>query len=175
MITGKRLFLAFLLLAVTEGGACMALELKSTAFKNGETIPARYTCEGDDVSPPLAWDDIPPGVASFALIADDPDAPMGTWVHWVIYDIPADARNLPEGMKKAKALPSGAKQGMTDFRDIGYGGPSPPPGPVHRYFFKLYALDVIQELEPGLTKDGLLKAMEGHVLAEAELMGTFRR
>jgi Raf kinase inhibitor-like YbhB/YbcL family protein len=110
-----------------------------------------------------------------ALIVDDPDAPMGTWVHWVLYDLPANTRELPEGIAKQEELPSGARQGRNDFRKIGYGGPCPPPGPAHRYFFKLYALDSKTKLKPGATKADLEKAMKGHVLAQAELIGRYQR
>jgi len=158
-----------------DGGAIMALELRSKAFKNGDFIPAKYTCKGEDVSPPLEWSNIPENTKSLALISDDPDAPMGTWVHWVLYDIPAYKRNLPEGLKKDKVLDDGSKQGMTDFGRVGYGGPCPPPGPVHRYFFKLYALDAKLNLNPGLTKKTLLNAIEGHVIEKTELLGKFKR
>jgi hypothetical protein len=150
------------------------MEIKSSAFGSGEMIPAKYTCDGADFSPPLEWTKAPAGTRSFALICDDPDAPMGTWVHWVIYDIPQSATMLGEGIKREKDLPGGGTQGINDFRKIGYGGPCPPGG-THRYFFKLYALDTELGLKPGITKDQLLKAMRGHILAEAQLMGTYRR
>ena len=153
----------------------MALEIRSSAFKDGETIPARYTCKGEDISPPLAFSGIPGGTKSLALISDDPDAPMGTWVHWVIYNMPGDLAGLRENCPKAAKLPNGALQGMTDFKRVGYGGPCPPPGKPHRYYFKLYALDIMLELTQGVTKDELLFAMKGHVLAEAELVGKFGR
>lgn len=153
----------------------MALEIKSSAFENGGSIPAKYTCKGEDISPPLAFSGVPTGAKSIALICDDPDAPMGTWVHWVIYNIPPDAAGLEEAMSKENRLPNGALQGMTDFRRIGYGGPCPPPGGPHRYYFKLYALDAVLGLKPGATKKALLGAMEGHIIAEAELMGKFKR
>jgi Raf kinase inhibitor-like YbhB/YbcL family protein len=156
----------------TEGGKVM--QLKSQAFKEGEMIPAKYTCDAEDISPPLSWDTVPGGTKSLALICDDPDAPAGTWVHWVIYDLPADIRELKENIPPQKELENTAKQGMTDFRKIGYGGPCPPGG-THRYFFKLYALDAPLKLEAGITKAQLLKAMEGHVLAEAKLMGKYKR
>ena len=160
---------------LTSGGGVMAMEIKSSAFKNNEEIPAKYTCKGQDVSPELTWSGAPQGTKSFALISDDPDAPVGTWVHWVIYDIPPDTMQLPEAVPKKEILEDGSKQGMTDFRDIGYGGPCPPPGTPHRYFFKLYALDEMLNLKPGLTKQALLKEIEGHVLEEAELVGLFKR
>ncbi len=150
------------------------MEIKSSAFGSGEMISSKYTCDGADFSPPLEWSGSPAGTKSFALICDDPDAPMGTWVHWVIYDIPPTAAMLAEGITRAKDLPGGGTQGVNDFRKIGYGGPCPPGG-THRYFFKLYALDAMLGLKPGITKDQLLKAMRGHILAEAQLMGTYRR
>ncbi len=160
------------LMAVLAGGAGM--ELKSAAFQPGEMIPAKYTCDGPDVSPPLSWSDPPAGTKSFALISDDPDAPVGTWVHWVIWNIPATARLLGANLPKEESLPNGASQGTTDFRRIGYGGPCPPSG-THRYFFKLYALDSTLNLAASTTKKDLEKAMQGHILAQAELMGKYRR
>jgi hypothetical protein len=150
------------------------MEIKSSAFGSGEMIPVKYTCDGADFSPPLEWTAGPAGTRSFALICDDPDAPMGTWVHWVVCDIPATALMLAEGITREKELPGGGTQGVNDFRRIGYGGPCPPGG-THRYYFKLYALDAVLGLKPGITKDQLLKAMKGHILAEAQLMGTYRR
>ncbi|HET6490354.1 MAG TPA: YbhB/YbcL family Raf kinase inhibitor-like protein [Syntrophales bacterium] len=150
------------------------MDIKSSAFGSGEMIAAKFTCDGADFSPPLEWAGSPAGTKSFALVCDDPDAPMGTWVHWVIYDIPPTATMLAEGITREKDLPGGGTQGVNDFRKIGYGGPCPPGG-THRYFFKLYALDTMLGLKPGITKDQLLKAMRGHILAEAQLMGTYRR
>jgi len=150
------------------------MEIKSSAFGSGEMIPAKYTCDGADFSPQLEWSGSPAGTRSFALICDDPDAPMGTWVHWVIYDIPPTATMLAEGITREKDLPGGGTQGINDFRKIGYGGPCPPGG-THRYFFKLYALDSELGLKPGVTKDQLLKAMRGHILDEAQIMGTYKR
>ncbi len=150
------------------------MELKSSAFQPGEMIPAKYTCDGPDVSPPLSWSEPAAGTKSFALISDDPDAPAGTWVHWVMWNIPASARALDENLPKQESLPNGAKQGTTDFRRIGYGGPCPPSG-THRYFFRLYALDTTLNLPARTTKKDLEKAMQGHTLAQAELMGKYRR
>ena len=152
----------------------MALVITSTAFAEGEAIPNRYSCDGPDVSPDLAWSGIPEGAASLALICDDPDAPMGTWVHWVLFNIPADADGLPAEIPADAALESGARHGTNDFRRLGYGGPCPPGG-THRYFFKLYALDTMLELDSGITKAKLLEAMEGHILAAGQLMGTYSR
>jgi len=154
----------------------MAFILTSTAFKDGATIPGKHTCDGVDVSPPLAWSGTPAGTRSVALIADDPDAPGGTWVHWVLYNLPAEVSELPENIAKVESLDlGGARQGRTDFRRPGYGGPCPPPGPAHRYFFKLYALDTRLELKAGAQKKDVEEAMEGHVLGSAQLMGTYAR
>jgi len=137
-------------------------------------IPKKYTCDGPDASPPLNWSDVPAKAKSLALIVDDPDAPMGTWVHWVAWNIPPDARSLDEGVPKKDSLPNGMKQGTTDFRSIGYGGPCPPSG-THRYFFKLYALDTALNLPPSTTKKDLERAMQGHVLRQVELIGKYAR
>lgn len=153
----------------------MSIQITSTAFADGHAIPAKYTCDGADVSPALTWSNAPANTKSFALITDDPDAPAGTWVHWVVYDLPAGTSSLPENVAKSQYIPDNAKQGLNDFHRLGYGGPCPPPGKAHRYFFKLYALDNMVELKPGSTKADLLKAMEGHVLAEGQLMGTYQR
>jgi Raf kinase inhibitor-like YbhB/YbcL family protein len=153
----------------------MAIKMTSTAFADGQPVPTRHTCDGDDLSPSLAWTGIPDGTKSIALIADDPDAPAGTWVHWVLYNLPATATELPEGVAKTEALDNGAAQGTNDFKRIGYGGPCPPPGSPHRYFFKLYALESRLELAPGATKQQLLEALDGHVIAEGQLMGTYKR
>ena len=153
----------------------MAFEVISSAFKNNHGIPKEYTCDGSDMSVPLSWKTAPDSTKSFALIADDPDAPRGTWVHWVLYDLPADVRELAAGIAHDELLQNGAKQGKNDFGKIGYGGPCPPNGPAHRYYFKLYALDQMTSLQPKATKQQLLDAMKGHVLAQAELMGTYKR
>lgn len=151
-----------------------SLKIESAAFREGGMIPEHYTCDGADVSPPLSWGSAPAGTASLALIADDPDAPGKTWVHWVVFDLPPSASGFPENVPGDRTLAIGGAQGRNDFGRIGYGGPCPPGG-THRYFFKLYALDTRLELEPGITKAELLKAMEGHVLAEGQLMGKYRR
>jgi len=152
----------------------MAFTLQSSAFQNGGSIPKKFTCEAADVSPELTWSGAPEKAQSFALIADDPDAPMGTWVHWVIYDLPANTAELPEGVPKQEQAASGA-QGKNSSGKIGYGGPCPPPGKPHRYFFKLYALDSKLNLKPGARKPEVEAAMKGHVLAQAELMGKYGR
>jgi Raf kinase inhibitor-like YbhB/YbcL family protein len=151
------------------------MQLTSNAFKEGGPIPAKYTCDGKDMSPQLKWTNAPANVKSFALIADDPDAPAGTWVHWVLYDLPPTTTELAEDTPKSQFLPGGAKQGLTDFRRPGYGGPCPPPGKPHRYFFKLYALDTLLELKPGATKKDVEGAMQNHVVGQAQLMGTYQR
>ncbi len=150
------------------------MELNSSAFSQGRAIPTKYTCDGKDVSPPLTWTETPPGTKSLALIADDPDAPMGTWVHWVIYNLPPAMRQLPEELPTDGRLPDGTIQGKTDFGRPGYGGPCPPSG-THRYFFHLFALDTTLALPPASTSKQLKAAMQGHILAEAQLMGTYRR
>jgi Raf kinase inhibitor-like YbhB/YbcL family protein len=167
---------------VTAGGAdnpnppkVMNLQITSTAFSEGQPIPQKYTCQGSDISPPLAWTNGPTKTKSFALIMDDPDAPVGTWVHWVLYDLPANATGLPEDVAKTQVIANGAKQGMNTWPRLGYGGPCPPPGKPHRYFFKLYALDAMLDLKPGATKKDIEAAMKGRVLAEGQLMGTYQR
>lgn len=165
----------FLLIFLLTGGEAMAFQLQSPAFQSGGKIPQKHTCEGEDLSPPLIWTDPPAGTKSFALISDDPDAPMGTWVHWVLYNLPPETKELAEGMSQAETLPSGARQGMSDFRKVGYGGPCPPPGKPHRYYFKLYALDTVLDLPPRATKADFLVAASSHILAQAEWMGTYER
>jgi hypothetical protein len=137
-------------------------------------MPTRYTCDGPDVSPDLAWSGVPESAQSLALICDDPDAPMGTWVHWVLFNIPAGASGLPGEISPDATLENGARHGINDFGRLGYGGPCPPGG-THRYFFKLYALDTQLDLDSGTTKAQLLEAMDGHILAEAQLMGKYSR
>lgn len=156
-------------------GDSWALELKSIAFENGKSIPASYTCTDEDRSPPLSWENLPVGTESLVLICDDPDAPVGNWVHWVLYNIPPGAKGLPDSLPHRGTLPDRSLQGLNDFKKIGYGGPCPPPGAPHRYFFKLYALDKRLDVGAGLKKMDVLRAMEGHVIEKAVLMGTFRR
>jgi len=153
----------------------MTLILKSSAFAADAEIPKKFTCEGPDASPALEWSGPPAKTASYALIMDDPDAPVGTWVHWVLWNLPANTHSLPEGVPKSEQLDAGARQGRNDFRRIGYNGPCPPPGKTHRYFFRLYALDAKLDLAPGATRQELDAAMKGHILGEAEYVGTFRR
>ena len=152
----------------------MSITITSTAFTEGSMIPRDYTCDGEDISPTLTWSGVPDGTKSLALICDDPDAPMGTWVHWVLFNIPAHIMELPDKTLPEKIIQNGAKHGMNDFRKFGYGGPCPPGG-THRYYFKLYALDTEINLEAGITKAQLLKSMEGHILAEGQLMGRYSR
>jgi hypothetical protein len=153
----------------------MALALKSTAFAPGAEIPKKHSCEAADVSPALEWSGSPARTVSFALIMDDPDAPAGTWVHWVLWNLTASAHGLPEAVAKQDQLVDGMRQGRNSFRKIGYNGPCPPPGKPHRYFFRLYALDEKLELAPGASSSDLQQAMKGHVLGQAEYMGTYRR
>ncbi|MFV1859829.1 MAG: YbhB/YbcL family Raf kinase inhibitor-like protein [Anaerolineales bacterium] len=155
----------------TEEQVDMAFEIMSSAFAPEDSIPATYSCDGADISPPLSWTDPPNGTKSFALIFDDPDAPGGTWVHWVLFDLPTEARSLPEAVGPDSTL---GVHGSNSWNSIGYGGPCPPGG-EHRYFFKLYALDSVLELELGATKEQVLEAMEDHILAQTELMGTYSR
>ncbi|SEM51741.1 phospholipid-binding protein, PBP family [Syntrophus gentianae] len=159
-------------LSAPKGGITM--KIFCSAFKEGQKIPSKYTCDGQDVSPPLEWESVPDRTESFSLICDDPDAPGGIWVHWVIYDIPSDMKKLEENVRPERELESGIRQGKNDWSRIGYGGPCPPGG-THRYCFKLYALDAKLNLKPGATKDQLLQAMKGHVLAETQLMGKYSR
>jgi len=151
------------------------MQLTSSAFTEGAAIPRTYTGDGRDGSPPLRWSDAPAGVGSFALICDDPDAPRGTWVHWVLFNLPAATQELPEAVPTTATLANGARQGKNDFGKLGYGGPAPPRGKPHRYFFKLYALDTMLDLEAGITKAQLEQAMQGHVLGQCQLMGTYAR
>jgi Raf kinase inhibitor-like YbhB/YbcL family protein len=153
----------------------MALELTSTAFQEGATIPKQYTGDGRNVSPPLKWQDAPADTRTLALVCEDPDAPRGTFTHWVVFNLPAESRELSEGVPAEANLPNGTAQGTNDFGKVGYGGPSPPPGKPHRYFFKLYALDRPLDLQPGAASSQLLAAMKGHVLGETQLMGTYAR
>jgi Raf kinase inhibitor-like YbhB/YbcL family protein len=153
----------------------MSFQISASAFSPGEMIPKKFTCDGPDVSPKLTWNGPPTSTQSFAVIMDDPDAPVGTWVHWVLYDLPADARELDEGVAKQEQLPNGAHQGRNDFVKIGYGGPCPPPGKPHRYFFKLYALGAKLGLKAGATKADVERAMKGHILSHAELVGRYGR
>ena len=150
------------------------MRLFSNDFEPEGMIPHMFTCDGEDLSPHLAWDDVPEETKSFALIVDDPDAPMGTWVHWVLFNLPADKRELAENFPADETLPDGTRQGVTDFGKTGYGGPCPPSG-THRYYFKIYALDEKIETASVVDKAVLLKAMQGHILAQGQLMGKYKR
>ncbi len=149
--------------------------LTSAAFDEGKTIPIKYSGQGDDLSPPLSWSGAPGGAKSFALIMEDPDAPMMTFTHWVIFNLPGDKTSLPENVAKVGELPDGSRQGKNSFQETGYGGPMPPPGKAHRYYFKIFALDTVLNLKAGANKKELLAAMEGHILAEGQLMGIYQR
>lgn len=153
----------------------MTFHLSSPSFGQGRAIPPEHTRDGGDTSPPLVWSDPPSGTISFALVCDDPDAPRGTWVHWVIFNLAGTLRGLEEGIPTTDKTLGEASQGKNDFGTLGYGGPAPPRGTPHRYFFKLYALDTLLQLPPGATKVQLLAVMKGHVLGEADLMGTYQR
>jgi Raf kinase inhibitor-like YbhB/YbcL family protein len=161
--------------AGTGQGNLVKIQVTSTAFAESQPIPQKYTGDGDDISPPLHWNGAPPQTKSFALVCEDPDAPMGTFTHWVIYDVPSKAAALSVNIAKTGTLPDGSRQGQNGFNNIGYNGPSPPPGQTHRYFFKVYALDTNLDLDPGTSKGELLNAMNGHVIAEGELMGTYQQ
>jgi Raf kinase inhibitor-like YbhB/YbcL family protein len=160
---------------VDPGAGTMNFELTSSVFREGETIPKLYTEDGKDISPPLKWSDVPEQTKSLVLICDDPDAPAGTWVHWVLFNLPADLRELSENVPKKETLDNGAKHGTTNFGEVGYGGPAPPPGKAHRYFFKLYALDTTLNLTSAAHKTDVEAAMKGHILAEGKLMGKYGR
>lgn len=152
----------------------MPFKIESSAFMEGGMIPKKYTCDGPNVSPPLRWSSAPDGTKSFVLICDDPDAPMGTWVHWVIFNLAPDVIELQENISSVKTLKNRAIQGTNDFGNIGYGGPCPPSG-THRYYFKLYALNTVFDLSHGAMKKQLLIAMKGHILAETQLIGRYKR
>jgi Raf kinase inhibitor-like YbhB/YbcL family protein len=157
------------------GGPAMTVDLTSAAFKEGDSIPKQYTADGKDMSPPLHWTEPPPGTKSFALICEDPDAPRGTWTHWVLFNLSPDTRDLPEAVPAKETLNNGARQGNNDFKKIGYGGPAPPKGKLHRYLFKVFALDTMLELPTGATKETLIGAMKGHELAQGHLTGVYER
>lgn len=153
----------------------MSFAFTTAAFPEGGMIPKKYTCDGADLSPALKWADPREGTKSFALIVDDPDAPVGTWTHWLAWNIPGSSTGIPEGVAKSETLADGTRQGKNDFKRFGYGGPCPPPGQPHRYFFKLYALGTKLSLDAAATRNDLERAMKSHVLAEAQLMGKYGR
>lgn len=153
----------------------MALAITSSSFFPGQAIPRDFTADGHDVSPALAWQNVPVGTKAFTLICDDPDAPVGTWVHWVIWNLPASARGLPQGIPASRTLADGSAQGKNDFGRIGWGGPSPPAGKPHRYFFRLYALKERLTLPSGASRKEVDFAMRGLIIASAEVFGTYKR
>ena len=153
-----------------------AFKISTSAFPDGEAIPARFTCDGENKSPALTWEGVPEGTKSLTLIVDDPDAPVGVFTHWVMYNLPPAATGLPEGIPQvAQPKSSGGTQGINNFRHTGYDGPCPPKGPVHRYFFKLYALDLPPDLPAGQTVQQITKAMQGHILAQTQFFGRYHR
>jgi Raf kinase inhibitor-like YbhB/YbcL family protein len=157
-----------------EGGSSMSFQITSSAFQEGERIPSKYTCDGEDISPPLEWVNAPENTESLALIVDDPDAPVRTWDHWVLYNLPAASNSLRENVPGDPELQDGSRQGLNSWGRLGYGGPCPPSG-THRYFFRLYALDTVVELPSGVTTKQLSEAMDGHILEKAELMVLYSR
>ena len=177
------LFIASLLLALSNlsaqtartGAESMSMQLSTTSFSPGGTIPNKYTCDGLDLSPALSWSGAPQATKAFALIADDPDAPAGTWTHWLIWNIPASTHELQEGLPKTAQLADGSRQGRNDFRKVGYNGPCPPPGRPHRYYFKLFALGAPLEVKPGEARDEVESAIKQHTLERAEVMGRYGR
>ena len=162
-------------LGQAEMGSTSKIAVRSTAFSEGENIPKDFTCDAADRSPSIEWSGVPANARSLAIILEDPDAPVGVWTHWVVYDLPPTLTQLPAGISALEKLSVGGFQGQTDFGRVGYGGPCPPKGPMHRYFFKVYALDVMLHLKPSVSKKELLYAMQGHVLAEGQLMGKYQR
>jgi Raf kinase inhibitor-like YbhB/YbcL family protein len=162
-------------LAASNKASGATMKITSSAFADGQTIPKQYTGDGKNISPPLAWSGAPEKTKSFALICDDPDAPVGTWIHWVVYDIPAKVQGFDEAVTPQAVLNQGGKHGTSSFKSLGYGGPAPPAGKVHHYYFKLYALDAELGLKPGATKQQVLDGMKGHVLMEAQIIGTYSR
>jgi Raf kinase inhibitor-like YbhB/YbcL family protein len=178
-----KLVVAIGLLSASISGSLIAAEkpargefqLHTTAFQAGGFIPPKYTCSGDNVSPALSWTGVPGGTKSLVLIVSDPDAPSGTWIHWIVYDLPASARQLPERLPKAGDIEGGGRQGTTSFQEVGYGGPCPPPGDAHHYHFTLYALNARLNLQAGASGEQIDGAMKGHVIAKAELIGLYKR
>lgn len=172
----NRVFLSVLFAGLLFAGTAFGLQLASPAFDEGEEIPIEYTGKGENVSPPLSWSGVPEGTKSFVLIMEDPDAPMGTWIHWVVYDIPSAATGLEKDVSQDAVLPDGTKQGLNSFRWTGYGGPNPPPGKPHRYVFSLYAVDIkLENIPPASSRGKVLRAIQGHVLGWARLTGIFGR
>lgn len=158
-----------------QGASATGLEVESSAFRAGEAIPTRYTCDGEDLSPALSWSEPPAGSQSLVVICDDPDAPVGTWVHWVLFNIPPTTRSLPEGVPADPAVAGVGTHGSNSWHRLGYGGPCPPAKSTHRYYFKVYALDTHLALKAGADRQAVEKAMKGHILAEGQLMGRYSR
>ena len=173
MKTSIGFFLAVVMVVAAVTAGASNFTITSDAFETGAKVPILHSCDGKDISPPLTWMGAPDGTRAFAMIMDDPDAPGGTWVHWVIYNIPAEISSLPMGVPTDGTLKNGAMQGSNSWNRTGYGGPCPPSG-SHRYYFKLYALSDYLDLGPGVSKKEMIKAMEGKVLGQTELMGKFR-
>ncbi len=151
------------------------ISISTEAFKDGEEIPKKYTCWGSDTSPPLSWTGIPRETKSIVIVMEDPDAGKGTLVHWILFNVPPTMENLPEAIPKSENFPNGSRQGRTDFNEIGYGGPCPPPGKVHRYYFKIYALDKMLDLLPGSSIRQIYESIEGHIIAKGDIVGMFGR
>ncbi len=161
--------------SAVKGETVMALRISSTAFEEGQRVPILHTCAGQDLSPALVWTGVPQGTRSLALFCDDPDAPIGTWVHWVVFNIPADSTGLAQGIPREPKLADGTVQGKNSWKRVGYNGPCPPPGKPHRYVFKLYALDALLSLDANAAERDVVAAMRGHILAEAQVIGTYGR
>jgi len=151
------------------------IQVSSTAFTNGSYIPKKYTCDGDNISPPISWSNIPSDAKSLVLLVVDPDAPFKPFIHWILYNIPVDVRELPENIPKEPIVENYGYQGVNDFGDIGYGGPCPPPGSTHRYIFRVYALNVVLDVKPGASIDEIKRHMDGHIIAYGELIGLYGR
>lgn len=175
LLRGYSVKIEFILLALLLPSCAWGLEIKSNSFTQGSKIPSEYACDSSDISPSLEWGGSPAGTKSFVLICDDPDAPAGIWSHWVIFNIPKEKTGLPENVAKTGRLGDGTIQGTNDFGKPGYGGPCPPPGRPHRYFFRLYAIDTVLSLKNDSIRGDVLKAIKGHILAEAELFGIYER
>lgn len=177
MIVGLAALALYLapMITYSEKTTAVSFKLGSETFSDGGVIPAKYTCDGLDVSPPLHWSDYPLTTESFVLIVEDIDAPGGIFTHWLLYNLPANINRLEEVVEKVDELPSGALQGVNDFGRVGYGGPCPPPGKPHRYVFKMYALDEVLDLKPRMSRQELLNSIKGHVIAEARLTGIYSR
>ena len=169
----KKIIFSFLMFTVAVN--VFALEIKSPVLAQKGYIPSNYTCDGANISPEISWSDVPDNTQSLVLICDDPDASFNTWIHWVVYNIPAEVKKLEEGLPKTAKLDNGAMQGINDFGEVGFGGPCPPAGKAHRYFFRLYALDAMLKLETAATRKDVEKAMVGHILGETNIHGLYQK